>query len=67
MTKKREHAYQLTDGAWYQVAHGKPPYQHECCHCSLVHTVEYKIENGRIWERWTIDEKATESARRKKE
>jgi len=62
MTKKREHEYQLTDGRWYQVAHGKPPYLHECCECGLVHRVEFKIENGRIWERWTIDE----SKRRKK-
>jgi len=56
MTKKRAHEYQLTDGAWYQIAHGKPPYHHECCECGLVHRVEFKVENGRIWERWTIDE-----------
>lgn len=62
---KREHAYQIVDGEWYRLAHGKPPYLHECCKCGLVHTVEFKVENGGVWERWTIVEEKPKRRRRK--
>ncbi len=54
MMSKREFIAQLIDGAWHRLAHGKPPYEHYCCRCGLRHKVEYKFEQGRVWERWTI-------------
>jgi hypothetical protein len=62
--KQREHKYQLTDGTWYKSAHGRPPYLHECCDCGLTHRIEYKYEQGAVWERWTIDEKETQRSRK---
>ena len=64
--KKKEHAYQLYDGVWYRSAHGRPPYRHECCDCGLVHHIEYKYENGSVWEKWTVDKKATTEARKER-
>lgn len=54
MTKKREHVVQLYDGIWYRLGHGKPPYEHQCCRCGLRHHVEFKYEQGSVWERWTM-------------
>ncbi len=54
MTAKRERVVQLIDGVWYRLAHGKPPYEHQCCRCGLRHEVEYKYEQGSVWERWTM-------------
>ncbi len=45
---------QLLDGVWYRLGHGKPPYEHQCCRCSLRHRVEFKYEQGSVWEKWTI-------------
>ena len=64
---KKPHVVQLEDGKWYRIANGSAPYWHECCDCSLVHRVAYKVENGHIWEQWTRDEKKTRSARRRKQ
>jgi len=61
---KRPHTYQLTDGVWYRSAHGRPPYQHECCDCGLVHHIEYKYEQGSVWEKWMIDTEGTKKARK---
>jgi hypothetical protein len=36
-----------------------------CCDCCLVHTLEYKLDKGRIFERVTVDEKATAAERQK--
>jgi hypothetical protein len=63
---KKEHTYQLYDNVWYRSAHGRPPYRHECCDCSLVHNIEYKFEQGSVWEKWTVDTQATVKARRDK-
>ena len=63
-SKKREHTYQIYDDTWYKTGHGRPPYYHECCDCSMVHLVEYKFENGHIFERWTVDKKETTRARK---
>lgn len=51
----------MWDDAWYLDKFD----QHECCGCSLTHDVEYKIERGRIFTRWRVNEKATRAARRK--
>jgi hypothetical protein len=64
---KKEHTYQLYDDTWYRSAHGRPPYRHECCDCGLVHNIEYKYEQGSIWEKWNVDTKATVEARKDRE
>jgi hypothetical protein len=35
----------------------------ECCSCGLVHTVSYRLDNGKIYVSMTVDEKATKAAR----
>lgn len=58
---KRNVEITMTDGSWYLDKFDK----HECCSCSLTHFVEYKVEKGRIFTRWTQDEKATKAQRKK--
>lgn len=52
----------MIDNEWYLV--GKYDY-HECCDCSLVHRVELKWDNGKLWEKWTRDDTQTQIAREK--
>jgi folate-dependent phosphoribosylglycinamide formyltransferase PurN len=61
--KKREHSYQIYDGVWYKLQHGKPPYYHECCGCGLVHRTDYKLDRGTIYYQWTVDPAQTRKAR----
>jgi hypothetical protein len=61
---KPERVTQIWDGIWYRVANGKPPYHHICCDCSLTHLVEFKVENGIVWERWTVDKAETKRQRK---
>jgi hypothetical protein len=57
---------QIIDGQWYAAAHGPAPHSEECCDCGLTHLIEYKLENGRIWYRYTIDKRATTAARKRR-
>jgi len=56
---------QIIDGTWYAVNHGGPPFIEECCDCGLSHRQEWKIENGRLYFRYTVDKRATNSARKR--
>ena len=38
---------------------------HECCDCSLTHKVEYRLIDGKLYERWTRDPVETRKRRRK--
>ena len=58
---KRRVEVTMTDGSWYLDKFTK----HECCDCSLVHTTEYKVENGRIFTNWKRDDKETKEQRKK--
>ena len=51
----------MWDGRWYRL--GNVAY-HECCDCSLVHRVDHKLECGTIYERWCVDKRETNKARR---
>ena len=64
--KKATEPQQIVDGLWYALAHGKPPHTEECCDCGLVHTVDYKVENGVMWARWTVNDGATAEARKRR-
>lgn len=41
------------------------PYYHVCCDCKLTHHVEYKLEDGNLYMRWTHDPKLTALERSK--
>lgn len=58
---KRDSTVTMWDNSWYLDKFEK----HECCHCSLVHDVEYVVEKGRIFTRWKINAKETARQRRK--
>ena len=58
---KRDYTVQMYEDAWYLDKFTK----HECCHCALIHDTEYKIENGRIFTRWKVNEKETKEQRKK--
>lgn len=38
-----------------------------CCHCSLVHNLKFKIENGKIYIKFKVNDKETALRRRGKE
>jgi hypothetical protein len=58
--RKRYTPIQITDGSWYRVK----GYTHsQCCGCALVHKEEFKLENGELYFRVTVDEKETEAQR----
>jgi hypothetical protein len=64
MKKKTRKIVQVVSGRWYAIASGGEPFEEECCDCGLVHRVEYRVKNGRIWQRWVVDAKATAKARK---
>jgi hypothetical protein len=39
-------------------------YKMSCCDCGLVHKLDFKIEDGRIWLKATRDYRATAAVRR---
>lgn len=55
---------QIEEGTWYRMP-TKTPEVAECCDCGLVHITEYKIVDGKIFWRTTVDRKATRAARRR--
>ena len=56
--------YHVTDGEWIQVP--KRGGKDQCCDCGLVHTINYKIIDGKIYTQVFRDPKATGGARSKK-
>lgn len=58
--KKRDRTVQIIDGKWYLDMFE----YHECCDCGLVHSVDRKVERGKIFARWKVDRRATNKARR---
>jgi len=53
---------QINDGSWYPLG----GYDRQiCCDCALVHRLDYKLEKGKIFERVSVDEKATAAERAK--
>jgi hypothetical protein len=58
--KKRDMHVQIWDNKWYLEKFD----MHECCDCGLVHDVEYKVENGRIFTRWKRNDTATKKVRK---
>jgi len=54
---------QLVDGEWF--APVRRGFKEQCCGCGLVHIVDYRIVDGAIQFRATVDARATAAARRK--
>lgn len=52
---------QIVDGEWMKYT---GTYYHVCCDCGLSHYFELKLEDGKLWERWTVDAKETKRQRR---
>jgi hypothetical protein len=60
MKRKAYQPVQINDGSWYRVK----GYTHsQCCGCGLVHKEEFKLENGELYFRVTVDEKETAAQR----
>lgn len=59
--RKRDYTVQMYEDAFYLDKFSK----HECCHCALVHDVEYEVEKGRIFTRWKVNDKETKAQRKK--
>lgn len=52
------------DGDWiWPVRRG---WRHRCCDCDLIHTVNFRVRNGRIELQPTRDDRATATARRRR-
>ena len=41
-------------------------YKMACCDCGLVHKIDFKIEDGRVWIKATRDRRATGQIRKHK-
>ena len=51
----------ITDGSWYVLG----DYTRDvCCHCSLVHDMDYKVENGKIMVRTVVNTRETTKLRK---
>ena len=61
MTKRRTY-HQLQDGEWVQPK--VKGFKEQCCGCGLVHATEYRVVDGKIQFRATVDNRATAAARR---
>lgn len=49
------------DGSWYQLS----DYTRDvCCGCSLVHEMDYKVEDGVIWFRASVNQRETNRLRK---
>ena len=59
--KRRDTVVQMYEDRWYLDKFD----QHECCLCGAQHEVRYLIENGRIFTRWKLDDKATAANRKR--
>ena len=56
---------QIVSGKWYLAAFGGPPFIEECCDCGLTHRLTYKIEDGKVWVQYVVDDKLTRKARKR--
>lgn len=54
---------QLVDGEWQPLG---PNRVHYCCDCGLAHNLQFKLEGGVIYEKWTRNKKETVKARKKR-
>ena len=59
--KKVTRTVTITDGSWYVLG----DYTRDiCCHCSLVHDMDYKVENGKIMVKTVVNTRETNKLRK---
>jgi hypothetical protein len=63
MTESADEFLQAIDGEWIEPEHKGSKLA--CCHCGLVHRVEYRVVRGRVQFRVWRDARATAARRRK--
>lgn len=61
--KAETRTVQFMDGRWYRV---KGYTHHVCCDCGLTHRHTLKLEDGELFEQWTIDDEETRQQRRQR-
>ena len=54
--------YEPKSGEWQQPIH--KGYRLCCCDCGLVHTMDFKIKNGRVYFRVFLNNRSTGQVRR---
>lgn len=54
--------YLVTDGEWIEPS--RKNFKEQCCACGLVHKVDYRVVDGKVQFRATVDNRATAAARR---
>ena len=52
---------QIVDGEWIEIPF--KGFSMECCNCSLVHTLNFKVEDGRLFIKSKQDKKSTKQRR----
>lgn len=55
--------YQLKDGEWMRPT--RKGFRDACCGCGLVHTMEFRLVDGTIEFRATVDKRATAAMRKR--
>lgn len=58
---RREYA-QAYDGEWMPIPWRG--FREQCCECALIHVVDYRVVNGTLEFRCSIDKRATTAARK---
>lgn len=59
---KKVPVVQIYDGSWYLLS----GYVRDvCCDCGMVHDAEFKVEDGKIMFRYTVNRRETRAERRK--
>jgi hypothetical protein len=59
---KRTKYHQVIDGEWVRPA--ARGFKEQCCGCGLVHRTDYRVVDGAVEFRATVDARATAAVRR---
>jgi hypothetical protein len=54
--------HQIIDGEWFRPK--MRGFREQCCHCGLIHVIDYRIKDGGVEFRAVVDYRATAAARR---
>lgn len=53
---------QAYDGEWMRIPW--KGFREQCCQCALIHVVDYRVVDGKLEFRCTVDKRATTAARK---
>ncbi len=54
---------QIVEGEWVQPV--KSGFLHQCCDCALTHRTDYRVIDGKVQFRVSVDRRKTAASRRK--